>query len=42
MTDSATAGHIVALEEGGDNSLRNLRPEHESCNKRAGAGMVNG
>lgn len=34
--DPCTAGHVVPLAEGGTDELVNLRPEHESCNKRAG------
>ena len=32
-----TADHIVPLMFGGDNSVENLQPAHQSCNSRKGA-----
>ena len=31
-----TAGHIVAVVDGGSHALSNLRPEHRACNLAAG------
>jgi phage terminase large subunit-like protein len=36
-----TADHIVPLMFGGDNSLDNLQPAHQSCNSRKGATQQN-
>jgi 5-methylcytosine-specific restriction endonuclease McrA len=35
--DPLTAGHIVAVIDGGSSRLDNLQAEHASCNSRAGA-----
>lgn len=39
-----TIGHVIALADGGTDHLENLRPEHRSCNLRAGrrAGPIAG
>jgi 5-methylcytosine-specific restriction endonuclease McrA len=36
-----TADHIVPLMFGGDNSVDNLQPAHQSCNSRKGATQQN-
>jgi hypothetical protein len=36
-----TADHIVSLMFGGDNSIDNLQPAHQSCNSRKGAAQQN-
>jgi len=36
-----TADHIISLMHGGDNSIDNLQPAHQSCNSRKGAVQQN-
>ena len=35
--EGGTIGHVTALANGGTNEIGNLRPEHNRCNRAAGA-----
>lgn len=37
-----TADHVIPRARGGSNKIENLRPAHESCNKRSGGALSRG